>query len=586
MGEIIAAVLVREHIGILYEWVLLIAIIVTGSILISQVHHVREKADKLLKRNEALEQTIRENAMGIFTVNESGVVIGVNRAAGTFFGLVPGHLIGRVCTELPWGTLLCGNVETSIHEILALDQDITSRHAVFFGVRLNKPGEPSSQISIAVTADTMAGGWQIQFSCQDAPIGGTANEAEKKDCLAPMVAPMRVCYLDHTAQDSGGEIALARLLESFDPEVVTPIVVLADDGPLVTRLRESGFLVEVIKIGSSVTNVRKDSVSSVFSIKLFVAFSVIAYGLKVGKFIRKNNIDIIHTNSLKSDVYGIIASFVAQRPLIWHVRDHISNQYLPEFAVQVVRFCARRIPSFIIANSQSTLDSLQLRQSNDSAIVSSGIQTFGVVYDGLRKNRLPQRADIDGDLVVRVLLMGRLTHWKGQHVFIEAGRQLIDRGLKVNFLIAGAALFNEQKYEQSLYDLVKKYNLGRHVEFLGHVNSVQSLLASVDILVHASVSPEPFGQVVVEGMAAGLPVIATDAGGVRETVLHGVTGLLVPMNQPVSMAKALEYLIENPDIRQVFGENGKQRVELHFTSAIMASKVQRIYLQVLSRKNQ
>ena len=585
-GEIIAARLVREHVGLPYEFALLLATIATGSILIGQVHFVREKAYKLLKRNEGLERTVRENAMGIFNLNESGVVIGANRAAGAFFGLVPGHLIGRVCTELPWGTLFCGTAESSINEILGLSQDKRSGPAVFFGTRLNKSGEVPRQITISVTEDFILGGMQVQFSCEGDSVGARNDVVPKGDYVSQRVVPLRVCYLDHTAEDSGGEIALARLLEAFDPDVVKPIIVLANDGPLVARLREAGFFVKVIKITSLVTNVRKDSVSSFFSIKIFVAFSVIAYGLKVGMFIRKNNIDIIHTNSLKSDFYGIIASFVAQRPLIWHVRDHISSAYLPTFAVQIVRFCAQHVPSYIIANSESTLDSLQLKTSNDSAIISSGIQTFGVVYDGLRKSNGSLTAKGDHKPLLRVLLMGRLTQWKGQHVFIEAARQLIDRGLKVQFLIAGAALFKEQEYEQSLHELVKKLNLGDHVKFLGHVNAVHSLLDSVDILVHASISPEPFGQVVIEAMAAGLPVIATDGGGVRETVRHGETGLLVPMNHSVAMANAIEYLIENPDIRNVFGENGRERVRTHFTSVIMASKVQRIYLQLRSGKHE
>ena len=95
-------------------------------------------------------------------------------------------------------------------------------------------------------------------------------------------------------------------------------------------------------------------------------------------------------------------------------------------------------------------------------------------------------------------------------------------------MLVGSAMFGEEEYEQQLIDLVGQLGISDRVDFCGFVHDVPKFLMDVDILVHASVIPEPFGQVVVEGMAAGLAVVASDAGGPAEVITHEVDGLLYP----------------------------------------------------------
>jgi glycosyltransferase involved in cell wall biosynthesis len=106
---------------------------------------------------------------------------------------------------------------------------------------------------------------------------------------------------------------------------------------------------------------------------------------------------------------------------------------------------------------------------------------------------------------------------------------------------------------------------------------VAAAIQELDVVVHASTSPEPFGQVVVEAMASGRPVVATDGGGIRETVVHGVTGLLVPLNQPVGMANAIKQLLRDPEKARAMGRAGAERVRANFTVDHTARKVEQIY---------
>lgn len=99
----------------------------------------------------------------------------------------------------------------------------------------------------------------------------------------------------------------------------------------------------------------------------------------------------------------------------------------------------------------------------------------------------------------------------------------------------------------------------------------------MDILVHASTTGEPFGQVVVEGMAAAKPVVATNGGGVPEIVPDKVTGLLVPMGDAPAMAAAIIEVLSNPTLAQAMGEAGYNRVREHFTIEITARRVETVY---------
>jgi glycosyltransferase involved in cell wall biosynthesis len=119
------------------------------------------------------------------------------------------------------------------------------------------------------------------------------------------------------------------------------------------------------------------------------------------------------------------------------------------------------------------------------------------------------------------------------------------------------------------------------VHFAGFVKDVPARIAQLDIVVHASTTGEPFGQVIIEGMAQQKPVVATNGGGVPEIVEDGVTGMLVPMGDAPAIAKAVEYLLENPQSAKAMGVQGRKRVLADFTIQTTARKVEAVYRQVL-----
>ena len=184
---------------------------------------------------------------------------------------------------------------------------------------------------------------------------------------------------------------------------------------------------------------------------------------------------------------------------------------------------------------------------------------------------------------VRIGIVGGLRRWKGQHVFLEAAADILDRGHNARFVIVGGPLFAEEAYEAELHALAKSLHIDGRVEFLGFRADVDAILRDLDILVHASISSDPCPNVVLEGMAAGLPIVGSNGGGVPE-MLGGDSGLLVPMGDAKALAQAIDRLLSDPPSAAVMGDRAFRRVRSEFTSTRTADGVLRVYESLASAR--
>ena len=429
-----------------------------------------------------------------------------------------------------------------------------------------------------------------------------APENLSQDLPAENSVPVkRILYVDHTAKLGGGEIALLHLVQYLDRRRFEPIVVLSADGLLREKLEASGIETHVLPMSASVLDTRKDALGIGTLLRLRDAARVGRYVWTLARFIRAHRIALVHTNSLKADILGGLAARLTRVPLLWHVRDRIETDYLPRPIVWLFRRLSHWLPNYIIANSHSTLETLTLAREERSAAVYSGIEIASrvqVVHDGVQRYPAqvpivyagPHSAGLGAvssplmpDLIT-IGLVGRISPWKGQHVFLKAAALVRPRFPQARFQIIGAALFNEQVYEQEVRDLARSLDLDDCVEFLGFRQDIPELVDDLTILVHASTTPEPFGQVVVEGMVAAKPIVATNGGGVREIVVSGETGLLVPMGDAPAMAEAILFLLDNPETAREMGRRGRQRAHEMFSIEQTARKIEAVYDEVLKTR--
>lgn len=384
----------------------------------------------------------------------------------------------------------------------------------------------------------------------------------------PAERRLRVVYLDHVARLSGAELALLRLLPAMD---VDAHVIVAEDGPLVARLRAAGISVEVLPMAPSALDLHRDEVRP-GRIPLSSAMATAGYVVRLARRLRWLRPDLVHANSLKSALCGLAAGRIAGVPLVWHLRDRIAKDYLPGSAVRLVRSAASRFPTAVIANSHATLDTLD--RAGRRGRLPGGAHVIG---DAFRPIRRPPPL---GGRRMRMGMVGRLAPWKGQHVFLDAFARAFAGGSE-QAVVVGAPLFGEEHYAAELRQLATRLGIAKQVEFTGFRDDVEAELARFELLVHASTIPEPFGQVVIEGMAAGLPVVAANAGGPAEIIEHEVNGLLYPPGDAAALADVLRRLAADPNLRWRLGWAGRSGVAA-YAPEVIAAQVMSVYRQALA----
>ena len=182
-----------------------------------------------------------------------------------------------------------------------------------------------------------------------------------------------------------------------------------------------------------------------------------------------------------------------------------------------------------------------------------------------------------------ILMPGRLTYWKGQEKLIEALNILIEDYSNSNFQAVVLGSDQGRKvYKKKLINLVQRYRLGRKIKFIEHCKEMPLAYSLADVVVSASVEPEAFGRVSVEAQAMGKPVIASDLGGSKETILKGRSGFLYKHDDPRQLAKTLNAVIElDQDSLNSIGNEGRKNITKKFDVEAMCDSTLREYKKLL-----
>ena len=397
---------------------------------------------------------------------------------------------------------------------------------------------------------------------------------------------VRVVILGHTAQLSGGELAIQRTIAAMTDIEIHAI--LAEDGPLVPLLEGAGASIEILPMGNSSRDLRKDRVRP-GKLPVVAWVQSASYVFRLARRLAQLHPDLVHTNTLKAALYGGTAARLAGIPCVWHVRDRIAPDYLPSSAVRLVCLGARVLPSAIIANSLATLQTLAASGGLRTAVTAGATNpetsirrpVMAVIPSPVLPPRAPSQPSSRSTAAFRVAMVGRLAPWKGQGIFLQAFAKAFPDGDEVAVLV-GSALFGEDEYECHLHELVRDLGIEERVDFRGFRSDVFKELSRVDALIHASIIPEPFGQVILEGMAAGLPVLAVRAGGPAEILVEGETGLLYPSGDVGALAGLLRQLGDDVELRSRLGAQAREAVTVYSPERV-AEQIVDVYERVLRR---
>jgi glycosyltransferase involved in cell wall biosynthesis len=355
-----------------------------------------------------------------------------------------------------------------------------------------------------------------------------------------------VVFVDHSAALSGGEIALVRTLKALD---IPSHVVLAEEGPLVQQLVAAGANVHVHELPARTRSMDRSELLASPRATAAVARDLSTYTRQLARLILGVKADLVHANSLKAGYYGCTAARLARVPAIWHLRDRLAADYMPERSVRLTQAAITVLPTDVVVNSLTTAATLPTRWRRHAVVVPDPYTPPGA------SPRTTYQQEVD------VVLVGRLAPWKGQMLLLDALDELRRQRPDVRARIVGEALFGEDEYAAAVRARCAEPGLAGHVDLPGFVSDIPAVLASAKVFAHTSTVPEPFGQVVVEALAAGIPVVVPDQGGPAEIVRDGVDGLHYRMGDPHDLARALRVLLEDEALRVRLAEVGRRRAD-------------------------
>ena len=200
----------------------------------------------------------------------------------------------------------------------------------------------------------------------------------------------------------------------------------------------------------------------------------------------------------------------------------------------------------------------------------------------LKQEKLKREWSIDPNKFI-ILMPGRLTYRKGQEKFIEALNILIE---DYNFTNFHAILLGSDQgrkvYSKKLFSLVERYSLSKKISFINHCGEMPLAYSLADVVVSASIEPEAFGRIAVESQSMGKPIIASNIGGSKETVLNKKTGFLYKHDDPRELAKSLNTVIQlNQEELKLMGNEGRKNVAKKFDVALMCDSNLREYKKLL-----
>ena len=196
-----------------------------------------------------------------------------------------------------------------------------------------------------------------------------------------------------------------------------------------------------------------------------------------------------------------------------------------------------------------------------------------------RRIKLANEWRLPDDMPI-IILPGRITRWKGQTVFVDAIKKLGRKDIMC--LIVGSDQ-GRKRYRRELEERIANNDLQDIIHLVDHCKDMAAAYMLTDIVVSASTEPEAFGRVIVEAQSLGRPVIGTNHGGTKETIVEGKTGLLVEPNDPDSLAKAItEILNLTEEQREKFSQTAISRIRKHYSKELMCSRTLDIYDELIA----
>lgn len=391
--------------------------------------------------------------------------------------------------------------------------------------------------------------------------------------------------------DGGSITSLLDLVRGLDPARYRAVVAFRNPNAFLGEFADAGAVVEVLRrapapaapargLGATGEATETRWWRGARRVVRRAIYHDLPSAVQLARVARRHRVDLIHgNNDVAINRDAVLVSSVMRVPLVNHVR----GLYAPMSAIEtwIDRRSAALVRHFFFISGAVEREYAPLQ------VPISRAEVIDNPFDVDALQAAPQ-PEVAASLGLRpddrpVVHIGRLTPWKGQDVLLRALPPLLAEVPEVRVVLVGSATDQlGREFEAELRSLAGDLGVAERVEFAGSRRDIPDVLAVAEVAVHSSTEPEPFGRVIVEAMAAGKPVVAARAGGVPEIIDHGITGLLVPPNQPAALAAAIVRLLVDPTAAAAMGERAGEQARRRFGLIAHAVRIQDAYDQVLA----
>lgn len=376
----------------------------------------------------------------------------------------------------------------------------------------------------------------------------------------------RILYISDIVGLGGGEISLINHLSNIDRNKFLPVVLCPKTGMLTD---------ELLKIGIETKIVYWKRIRKLFGPIIYYPFFSF---IRLLSFLKKESVDVVNANSFNAMMLIAPAAKLLDIPMIW-----TCHGWWP--TGKATGFIINNFVDKVIAVSGFVKDKLLQEgfiKPNKIVQISLGIDLLK--YSNLNSNedvrheyRISKNAPLIG-------MIGRFQKIKGHHIFIKMAAEIIKTYPKAHFMIVGSEVFEDVKeaeYGREINGLIKNNGLDEKIVLTGFRYDIPQILKALDVLVIPS-EVETFGMVVLEAMAAGVPVVSCAKGGPREIIKDGENGFIINDQTLSELAQRVIFLIENPQIRKTMGLNGMRHVAAHYQIGNQVEKIESLYLSLLN----
>jgi glycosyltransferase involved in cell wall biosynthesis len=391
----------------------------------------------------------------------------------------------------------------------------------------------------------------------------------------------RMLIVDHAVEMGGAEIILLDFLDRLHGDLFEPRLACPHEGPLTNQARHRNIYVYLGHPSPRLLKIKRASLGDSGLTALAYPLDLLRSAARLAGLIRRERFDLVLTNSAKAHIYGSLAGFLARVPVVWRIHDIVDERAFSRLNRFLIRTCASLFSSKVMAISGAVKDALVALgvRGDKVVIVYNGVPGEAGATAEKRKEARSSLCIDERDVLAG--FVGRLVDWKGPDYFIKAAALACREMPGARFVIVGDAIYGERDFASGLRDLSSSLGLEDKMAFTGFMEDVGGIMSGMDVLVHTSVLPEPFGLVIAEAMMHGLPVIATEGGAVREIVEDGVTGLVVPPRREDVLAAAMLEVMGDPARARQMGESGRKRAREMFDADIMTENMEKELLDAV-----